>query len=212
MTQSTIPAPLSIYQPQISSALPYNAWLNFVLGGVTSPGTIVPGGIKGFKKRTGWDSKAGKGTAGATMTIKGLPLTKGSITIQLLTQQDQADLDSFINAVCAISVNDQSADGLSFFHPSIPWLSAVVIGHPGDEGGYSPLEYVKGKLLWTLDLTEWLPPIAQSVVATPAAVAPEQNNGVNQPAAVDPRIAQKQAELQAISTNAANTLGRAVGQ
>ena len=212
MTQSTIPASLSTYQPQINAGNPWNAWLVFQLGGLTCPGTIVRGGIKGFKKRTGWDAKAGKGTAGGTMTIKGLPLCKGSITVQLLTQQDQADLDSFIAAVCAITPSDQSADGLSFYHPSIPWLTAVVIGHPGDEGGYTPYEYDKGKLLWTIDLTEWRPPVATSVVATPASVAPEQDNGVNQPAAVDPRIAAKEAELQAVSTNAANTLGRAAGQ
>jgi hypothetical protein len=207
MSQSTIAPPLSTYQPQINTGYAYNAWLTFNLGGIDSPGTITRNGIKGFQRETEWDSKAGKGNAGSVLTLTGLPPCKGSIEIQLLTSQDLADWDSFVSAVLSTPTADQQKRGLTFFHPSFTsiGLTAVVVA------SYSRPVYDRGRLLAEIHFIEWRPPPNVNLVTTPSSLATDQNNGVNQPAAVDPRLVAKAAELQAVSTNAANTLGRAAG-
>lgn len=53
-----------------------DAWNTVTLQGMNTPGKCEVGE---FKRSVEWDIKSGKGTAGATETVKGLPPAKGSI-------------------------------------------------------------------------------------------------------------------------------------
>lgn len=194
--QPTILPPLSsIYvQPDTTSG---NAWIKAQLSGVDTPGTIGKDGMKGFKRKTGWDKKAGKGTSGAVLTLTTEPPVEGVVTLQLFTPQDFSDWDSFVASVLAIPASQQKASGLSWYyagHQSIG-LTTVVVGH--FEG---PIYMGRGMYHGIFELFEWAAPPAASVVATVAATLPDGGTGTNvkQP---DPRILQAQAELQAAVAN-----------
>lgn len=154
-------------------SLQQNAWMFFTLSGLASPGTIPRGGIKGFKRETGWDIKKGKGTAGATLTLKDKPPVEGSITVQLLTAQDFTDWDNFVAAVLATPEQNQQAAGLAIFHPQFAsiGLTTVVVEH------FTGPEEQKGGLYHaTVKFIEWSAPPAQSIVATVSTTAPEQDD------------------------------------
>jgi hypothetical protein len=189
-------------QPPTGYSLPWdtnattNAWMYFTLSGVKSPGTIPRGGVKGFKRETGWDEKAGKGTQGATLTLKSKPPVKGSITIQLITTQDFTDWDAFVTAVLSIPSSNQQADGLSIFYPQFSsiGLTTVVVKH------YTGPEEVKpGLYNATMEFIEWSPPPSTSIVATVASTAPDQDNTPNAPPPEDPRITQLKTQISAAS-------------
>ncbi len=150
-----------------------NAWMFYTLSGLKSPGTIPRGGIKGFKRETGWDIKKGKGTAGATLTLKDKPPCEGTITVQLLTAQDFTDWDNFVSQVLTIPEQNQQANGLSIFHPSFSsiGLTTVVVKH------FSPPEEQRPGLYYaSIEFIEWSAPPAQSIVATVSTTAPEQDD------------------------------------
>lgn len=156
--------------PTVNPIQNANLWMYFMLGGVPSPGTIPPGGIKGFKRETGWDKKKGKGSQGATLTLTSQPPMEGTITLQLITPQDFANWDNFVEAVLSISAADQKSYGLAIYHPqfSSQGLTAVVVAHytgPEHQG--------KGKYFATIEMIEWSPPPSVSIVSTPAAQAPD---------------------------------------
>ncbi len=172
-----------------------NAWMFYTLSGLKSPGTIPRGGIKGFKRETGWDIKKGKGTAGATLTLKDKPPCEGTITVQLLTAQDFTDWDNFVSQVLTIPEQNQQANGLSIFHPSFSsiGLTTVVVKN------FSPPEEQRPGLYYaSIEFIEWSPPPAQSVVATVSTTAPEQSEP-NQPAPEDPRLTVAKQEFAAAS-------------
>jgi hypothetical protein len=167
--------------------LTQNAWNFFTLSGVSSPGTIPRGGIKGFKRETGWDIKKGKGTQGATLTLKDKPPCEGSITVQLLTAQDFTDWDNFVQAVLSIPEQNQQASGLAIYHPSFSsiGLTTVVVKH------YTgPEEQKAGLYFATIAFIEWAQPPAQSIVATVATTAPDQddNTAAGVPPQTDPTV------------------------
>ena len=183
----------STMQPPLSRVLVHwdtnaisNAWMFFTLSGLKSPGTIPRGGIKGFRRETGWDVKAGKGTAGATLTLKDKPPCEGTITIQLLTAQDFTDWDNFVAGVLSIPVQNQQASGLAIFHPSFSsiGLTAVVVKH------YTPPEEVRpGLYNASIELLEWSAPPATSIVATVSTTAPDQDqNAAGVPPQPDPTV------------------------
>ena len=177
-------------QPTLNPITNPNAWLHFVLCGVSSPGTIAPDGIRGFKRETGWDEKAGKGTQGATLTLKTIPPTRGSILLQLVTPADFAAWDAFVLAALAIPTAKQQAQGLDIYYPAFSsiGLSKVVVKN------YEPPKR-KPKLLYVaeIELIEWQQPPPVSVVATVAKTKPDQDasSTFTQP----PDIAAKQAQL-----------------
>lgn len=173
-------------------------WHKFTLRGKDSPGTIPKGGIKGFKRETGWDVKKGKGTQGATLTVKEVPPVEGEITVQLFTEQDFKDWDSFVQECLFIDATLQSTQGLPIYHPicaSIA-LTDVVVKY------FTPPEH-QGKGLYhaTIHFIEWSTPPAQSVVSTPSSAASDAPDGDTTPP-VDPRIAARQREV-ALRTQAA---------
>lgn len=141
-----------------------NDWIYYVLAGQTSPGTIPNrGGIRGFKRETGWDIKHGKGTQGATLTLKTLPPVEGSIDHQLITDNDFANWDSFVINKLSISPAKQKAAGLSIYYPGFAsiGLTAVVVKH------YTgPVHQGKGLYIATVEYIEWSKPPATSIVST----------------------------------------------
>lgn len=189
---TSIPVTATMLPPLAPSSVnwdrnaPRNAWMFYTLSGVSSPGTIPRGGIRGFRRETGWDIKAGKGVQGATLTLKDRPPCEGTITVQLLTEQDFADWDNFVSAVLEIPVENQQASGLAIFHPSFGsiGLTTVVVKH------YTPPEEVKPGLYYaSVEFIEWSAPPATSIVATVNKTAPDQDNlAAGVPPQPDPTI------------------------
>jgi hypothetical protein len=171
--------------PTISPFSNANDWMYFTLNGVNSPGTIALGGMKGFKRQTGWDIKKGKGTQGATLTLTTMPPCKGSITLNLITDADIVGYDNFVAQVLSISPTQQQAEGLTVYHPSFSpiGLTQVVVE------SYTAPEEVgnKRKYQVVIELIEWQPPPAASVVSTPSQTAPDKSAAGGSPP-VDPRI------------------------
>lgn len=170
---STMPPPLAPVVIAWDPSLRQNAWMFFTLKGLASPGTIPRGGIKGFKRETGWDEANGKGSAGAQLILTKKPPCRGSIIVQLITAQDFTDWDNFVAQVLAIPEQNQLATGLTIFHPSFSsiGLTTVVVKH------FSPPEEQRPGLYYcTIEFIEWSAPPAQSVVATVSTTAPEQDN------------------------------------
>ncbi len=167
-------------------------WHKFFLLGVASPGSIPKGGVKGFKRKTGWDVKKGKGTAGATLTRSDIPPVKGTFTLQLTTPQDFTDWDAFVATVLSIDAATQGATGLAIYYPGLAsiGLTTVVVEEYGP-----PVHQGKGMYHVEIELLEWAPPPATSAVSTVATTAPDAADG-DTPPAVDPRITQAQAELR----------------
>lgn len=180
-----------------------NLWTYFTLSGVPSPGSIPKGGVRGFKRQTGWDIKRGKGTKGATLTLKDRPPCEGTITLQLVgpgglnadgsPSSDFQLWDLFVAAVLSFPAEKQAAKGLSIFYPQFASidLTDVVVKH------FTGPEHV-GKGLYTvqIELIEWTPPPAVSIVSTVAATAPD-NATPDQVPKQDPRIAALQAQIAA---------------
>ena len=152
-------APTGTVSP-ISNA---RAWHAMKIAGQVTPGTIPRGGIKGFKRETGWDIKRGKGTQGATLTLKTMPPVEGVVTLQLFTDQDFINWDNFVERVLSITPAKQSVSGLTIYYPGFAsiGLTAVVVKD------YSPPEH-QGKGLYhcTIQLIEWQPPPPVSIVST----------------------------------------------
>lgn len=162
-----------------------NAWMRVSINGLQTPGTIPRGGMRGFKRATGWDKKMGKGTKGATLTLKSAPPVEGEITLQLFTPKDFEDWDNFVAQVLSIAPEKQKAEGLTIWHPRFQsiGLTTVVVE------SYEPPDHMgKGLYHATISLIEWQQPPAQSVVSTVAATAADSTNDQTLAPPPDPRI------------------------
>jgi len=191
--------PLSLVQ-LVPSDNPRNGWLTYRLSGVPAPGSIPVGGVRGFRRKTGWDIKSGKGTAGATLTRKTAPPVKGSIVSQLFTDEDFAEWDAFCANVLYTPPGSTATDGLAIYYPQFAaiGLVAVVIEE------YSGPEYVgKGMYHAMVELIEWSPPPAASIVATVATTGPDIPNANAPTKPQDPRITAAQSQLAAAEAAAA---------
>jgi hypothetical protein len=169
--------------PTISPISNSVASMFFRLGGFPSPGTIPKGGLKGFKRESGWHIKDGKGSQGATLTLVRIPPIKGTITVQLFTDIDFTDWDDFVANVLSIAPTKQQAEGLTYFyslHASLG-LTQVVVAH------YTAPEHQgKGMYHASIELIEWQPPPPASVVSTVASLNPN-NEPFGPPKPPDPR-------------------------
>lgn len=160
---ATLPA-LSKVAAVISDNGP-NSWMKVQIGGVKSPGTIPKGGIRGLRRKTGWDEQAGKGTQGATLVRKTAPPARGSVTFQLFTEQDFLDWNDFVENVLSTPADKQGAAGLSFFHPGQPTsggITSVVI----EDFTLIPEHQGRGLYHVSVDLIEWTAPPSTSIVST----------------------------------------------
>jgi hypothetical protein len=175
-----------------------NDWMYFNLAGTNSPGTIALGGMKGFKRGTGWDVKKGKGTQGATLTLVTMPPIKGTITLNLVTDADFEAWYNFQSTVLGISPTQQKADGLNIFHPAFqyltPQLTTVVVEDwtvPEEVGG-------KRKYQVVITLLEWQKPPAASVVSTVSGNKPD-STPFGPPPPPDPRTGALQAQIDGLN-------------
>lgn len=183
----------------MSSAQPtptdVNSWHYFTLNGFRSPGTIPRGGMKGFKRETGWDEKKGKGTKGATLTLKSAPPVKGTITLQLIgpggldafarKSTDFGDWDNFVTNALALDPAKVQAKGLNIWYPSFAsiGLTAVVIAH------YTAPEHAgRGLYLVHIEVIEWSPPPPVSIVSTPSGKKPDGSGSGKGAPPIDPRL------------------------
>lgn len=194
-----------------TTAQDVDAWSYFVLGGINSPGSIPRGGVKGFKRETGWDIKKGKGVAGATLTLTSQPPVQGSITLHLIgpggfdnvgnAVSDFSDWDAFVFNVLSIATTTQQAQGLSFYYPGTAsiGLTTVVVRH------YTGPEHLgKGLYQATIDFIEWSPPPSVNNTSTVTSEKNDQSPGGGPPKPTDPRVAQAQAANAAARAAAAS--------
>ena len=148
------------------------------LGSSYVPGSIPIGGMKGFKRETGWDIRKGKGTAGAVLVRKTMPPVEGTVTTQLYSTQDFADWDAFVEASLSIDSGTQAANGIPWNYPghgSIGLMRVVIKYFTGPE----PVG--KGMYHASFGVIEWFPPPQNTSIAytVPAAVtlAPPVGSG-----------------------------------
>jgi hypothetical protein len=169
------------------------------LKGVSSPGSIPKGGVKGFARKTGWDEKKGKGTQGATLTLTSQPPAKGSFILQLINDQDFTNWDNFVSQVLSIDVKVQQAQGLAIFYPAFSsiGLTTVVV-----ESYTAPEHQGKGMYHVEIHLIEWQQPPAANITSTPSSTAPDDSGSAGGPTPVDPRVAALQQQI-ALLTQAA---------
>lgn len=185
---------MSAPSPTLDPIKNSNLWHAFTLKGISSPGTIPKGGVKGFKRKIGWDEKKGKGTQGATLTLTSQPPAKGSFTLQLFTPQDFTDWDTFVTSVLSINPAQQQATGLAIYYPG---LSAVGLTNVVVEE-YSAPEH-KGKGLYEVEvhLIEWQQPPPVNVTSTPDSTSPDADPTTTPQ--VDPRVAALQEQIRLLN-------------
>lgn len=141
-------------------------WTTVEVAGVESPGVIAVDGIQGFERKTGWDIKAGKGTQGATLTLKTMPPAEGSFEFLLWSPEDFDDWQTFRKVLKynpTRTTPATAADALDIYHPALADLgiSRVVTAE------VSPVRH-KGRGLYTVSVKfiEWQNPPPVSIVAT----------------------------------------------
>ena len=177
----TIAPPLSTVSVVWDPTLVQNSWLFFTLCGWKSPGTIAVGGVRGFRRRTGWEKRRGKGSKGADLVRVTAPPCEGSILLNLSTEQDLKDWDNFVENVLTVDVptNDsgQALEGLPIYYPAFSsvGLNTVIVED------YSPPEH-RGKGLYQVEirLCEWQAPPPQNIsagVGSTAADKPDPDEG-----------------------------------
>ncbi len=188
---------MSAPQPTLDPIKNSNLWHQFQLKGVLSPGFILKGGTKGFKRKTGWDEKKGKGTQGATLTLTSQPPAKGTFVLQLFTPEHFSAWDTFVSDVLSIDPKQQQAQGLAIYHPALSSIgvTTVVVSH------YTAPEHMgKGMYHVEIDLIEWVSPPPINVTSTPSSTAADADPTTTPQ--VDPRVAALQEQIRLL-TNAA---------
>lgn len=150
------------------------AWSVYTIGGLVSPGTIPRGGIQGFSRKTGWDTKTPKGGSAPTLTRTTAPPCKGIITCQLVTADD---LDAWEQFIGDLQVPPAKADAPAWdiFHPSFVAirLKSVVVEE------IFPVEHMgMGMYHGKIAFIEWAAPSKANIVATPSKSTPDNTNNV----------------------------------
>lgn len=144
------------------------------ISGVPSPGAIPVDGIHGFERETGWDVKKGKGTQGATLTLKTFPPITGSVAFQLWLPEHFIQWTSFVEILrynpAKKPTSSSSADALDIWHPSFDDIKLTkVVTHK-----ISPWRHTgRGMYIATIDFIEWQEPPAVSVVSTTNTSKPD---------------------------------------
>lgn len=169
-----------------------------IFGGVTSPGRCLVGE---FVREYKFDTKEGKGTAGATSTLTNVPPAKGKITFWVWTAAQFVAWDAFVallkqyptkGAVNAAAIYYPTLADIDVAQVTTTKISNWVPVNPGAPDGY-----------WTrwVEFMEYAPPPPISITSTPTTavenaekVAAGAEGGGSQP---DPN-AQDQAEVQGL--------------
>jgi hypothetical protein len=144
----------------------------FYISGISSPGCIPVDGIHGFERETGWDIKQGKGTQGATLTLKTMPPTKGSIALQFWLPEHFDLWSSFVRLLkySPAKKTKDAADAVDIWHPSFVDINLTQVVTEK----VSPWRHVgKGLYIVTVDFIEWQNPPPVSIVSTTNAARPD---------------------------------------
>ncbi len=160
-----MPSPSPTYLDPINNS---QQWHKFTLLAVRSPGSIPRGGVRGFKRGTGWEERKGKGTKGASLVLITAPPAKGSFTLQLFTVQDFKDWDNFVKIVLSLDPAKQQAEGLPIYYPGFAGigLTDVVVESYG-----TPEHQGKGLYTVEIELIEWEKPPPVNITSTVAATS-----------------------------------------
>jgi hypothetical protein len=137
-----------------------DAWDTVRIQGQDTPGKCD---VKGFKRKVDWDTKIGKGTAGATETVKGLPPAEGTITFTAWTIEHFRAWDLLLPKL-KYDPTKKTKQANSIYHPAladidVSSVNIESIGQWEHEGG--------GMYTRALELLEFAPPPTASAVATP---------------------------------------------
>lgn len=174
-------------------------WDYVEIVGVKTPGRCEVGE---FKRVVEWDVKTGKGTAGATETVKGLPPAKGSIKFFAWTADHFAAWDELL-PLLKYDPTKKTKQANEIYHPALDDIdvSSVNIESIGSwvhEGGQM---YAR-----TIEMLEFAPPPKASAVATPSGTAggtPDPKKG-STPDAATVAMQKQAAELTAQAAKAYN--------
>jgi hypothetical protein len=137
-----------------------DAWNTVRIQGMDTPGKCE---VKGFSRKVDWDTKVGKGTAGATETVKGLPPAEGTIDFWAWEIAHFAVWDALLTEIL-FDPTKQTKQANSIFHPALAdiGVSSVNVEEIGQ------WEHEGGTLFRrTLKLLEFAPPPAASATQTP---------------------------------------------
>jgi hypothetical protein len=129
-------------------------------GSVDSPGHCK---VSGFKRAYKFDTKEGKGTAGATSTLTGLPPAKGKVKFWAWMASHFVQWDSFVVLLKQYPTK-QAVNAASFYYPTcadidVNQVTTTEIGIWEDEGG--------GYWAREVEFLEYAPTPPVSVTSTP---------------------------------------------
>jgi hypothetical protein len=136
-------------------------WDGFVIQGVVTPGRCE---VTGFKRAVDWDVKVGKGTAGGTETVKGLPPAKGSVKFYAW---EAAHFDAWNELLPQLKYDPtkNTKQANEVYYPS---LADIDVNSVNIES-ISIWEHAGGQLyVRTIEMLEFYPPPAKTVTATPS--------------------------------------------
>ncbi len=139
-----------------------NAWDVFTIQGQDTPGYCE---VTGFKRAVEWDVKSGKGTAGATETVNGLPPAKGTVKFYAWRVSDFTRWD-IILPLLKYDPTKKTKQANEVFYPSLADInvSSVNIESIGaweHQGG--------GMYTREIEMLEFAPAPNASAVATPTS-------------------------------------------
>lgn len=176
-------------------------WQVIYIASTPSPGAISVDGIRGFKRETGWDIKKGKGTKGATLTIKDYPPAEGEIEFQLWLPEHFDDWAQFRPLLKFDNAKASNANALDIYHPSLAdvKINSVVVKN------ISPI-YHRGRGLYvvSVEFIEWFPVPAKSIIKTTSASSPT-NKPTTPGDPADPIAEAQQKQIKELMAQAAST-------
>lgn len=146
-------------------------WDKLILGGVQSPGFCK---WSGWKRKSEWDKKKGKGVKGSIQTLKQLPEAEGEFTfywgyttrgsVETPEIQD-AQWDNF-STLLGVDAGKKTPTAINVFHPALATLVPPVTSVFVQELG--PIEIAEdGMRSCTVKFSEYLPAQPQNIATTP---------------------------------------------
>ena len=165
-------------------------WSVITFGGTKSPGKCVVGE---FTRKYKFDTKEGKGTAGAISTLTGLPPANGKITFWMWQASQCPEWDSFV-ALLKQYPTKGAVNSATIYHPALADIDITQVTTT-EISSWVPTnpEAPDGYFTRWIELLEFNPPPPINITDTPSA----PSEGTPPPASNDPNAAD-QAELAAL--------------
>jgi hypothetical protein len=133
------------------------------LAGIDTPGRAE---IGEWKRVNDYDVKVGKGTAGATITLKGQPPAKGSIKFYAWRPDHFARWDTILPLLRWDPAKDKNKQAIGIFHPLLDDIGVSAVMPPESIGSWQH----EGGLMFsrTIEFLEFVQPQAANIATTPA--------------------------------------------